>query len=194
MISRIIWRTGVVAAAATLASSLLLSTPANAVWGGEAASEPAQFGMARLGHTFTPVASGPLDAMASGTGGSTYTSAPVVAGGAVYLDLTNDSTVRTALSGTVSGTLDATVADLPNITVLGCDVAWDTELAQCPTGAATLAGPYPMNTAPVFTWGALGPAAILHVAVTTELAMANVTLVATVTDRAVRAGIDRTTG
>jgi len=192
MTTRIAWTTGVAAVAATLASILFLPTPANAAWAGTAASAPAPLGMARLGHTFTPVASGPLDAMMSGTGGKSYTSAPVAAGGTVYFDLTSDSTVPTTLSGTASATLDMTVTDLPNVTVLGCDVAWDSDLGQCPSGAATLAGPYPMNTAPVFTWGALDPALTLHVAITTEMAMASITLAATVTDRGVRAGIDRT--
>ncbi len=181
-------------AATAVAVTLSLPTPAYSVWAGTAWTKSATLGMAQLGHEFTPVGSGALDDMMSGTGGDKYTSAPVAAGGSVYVDLTNDSTVPVTLSGRVSATLDTDAMALPNLTVLGCDVAWDTEAGQCPTGAVTLAGPYPMNDAPIFVWGSLDPARTLHVAVATEATPATVTVEATATDRAVRAGTDRTGG
>jgi hypothetical protein len=180
------------ALAAALVLGLFLSTPAQAAWTGTARSDPATMTMARLGHTFTPVGSGALDDMMSGTGGASYTSAPVAAGGSVYVDLINDSTVPTTLSGTVSATLDMPMMDLPDLTIFGCDVDWDTELGQCPTGAVVLAGPYPMDAAPVFVWGVIDAGATVHVAVATDTAPASITVEATVTDRALRPGVDRT--
>lgn len=180
--------------AIALVSGLFLSTPAWAAWTGTARTAHASLTMARLGHTFTPVGSGALDDMMGGTGGASYTSAPVAAGGTVYVDLTNDSTVPTTLSGAVSATLDMPMTNLPDLTVLGCAVDWDTELGECPTGAVVLAGPYPMDAPSVFVWGAIEAGATVHVAVVTDTAPASVTVEATVTDRGLRPGVDRTGG